>query len=47
MNINIDAVNPTIVIIDSTESEYLQDDLGDALADVSVSCCTCSCSCCC
>jgi hypothetical protein len=36
-----------ILIIDSTESEYLQDDMSGALADVSVSCCTCSCSCCC
>lgn len=36
-----------IQITDSTESEYLYDDMDGALADVSVSCCTCSCSCCC
>lgn len=36
-----------ICITDSTESEYLQDDMSGALADVNVSCCTCSCSCCC
>jgi hypothetical protein len=36
-----------IQITDSTEPEYLMDDMSGALADVSVSCCTCSCSCCC
>jgi hypothetical protein len=36
-----------IQISDSTEPEYLMDDMSGALADVSVSCCTCSCSCCC
>ena len=45
MEMTIQATN--ILIIDSTESEYLIDDLSGDLADVSVSCCTCSCSCCC
>ncbi|WP_428718883.1 hypothetical protein [Undibacterium curvum] len=45
MEIKIEATQ--IFITDSTESEYLQDDMSGALADVSVSCCTCSCSCCC
>lgn len=45
MNIIIETT--AITIIDSTESEYLQEDMNGALADVSVSCCTCSCSCCC
>jgi hypothetical protein len=45
MNIVVEGAE--ILIIDSTEAEYLQDDLNAAMADVSVSCCTCSCSCCC
>lgn len=36
-----------IFITETTEAEYLQDDLSGALADVNVSCCTCSCCCCC
>ncbi|MDK2123272.1 hypothetical protein [Parachitinimonas caeni] len=45
MNITIETTE--ILIIDSTEAEYLQDDMEGALAGVSISCCTCSCSCCC
>jgi hypothetical protein len=40
-------VSHNLLIIDSTESEYLQLDLGAALADDVTACCCTTCSCCC
>ena len=45
MNITIETTQ--LCITDTTESDYLIDDISGALAYVAVSCCTCSCSCCC